>query len=273
MNTYFDSDLAEERHAASFKGGGVLFSQKNESGILSTDIRITNTEGEEALGRPCGRYLTISFGTPSLLLAEDSERLTHAVANALAELLPPFRRLLVLGLGNRRLRADCIGVLCAEGIEASDTVFSLSPGTFGQTGLEAAPLARALCQAFGADAVLAIDALAAREKDRLLRAVEISDTGISPGRGVGNARVALTKETVGARVIALGVPTVMRATAFLKSTLLSTGMSCEDAEQAAVAGRNLFTVSSHLDEDVEMLASLISAAITETIKKKRGHIT
>lgn len=273
MNTYFDSDLAEERHAASFKGGGVLFSQRNEGGILSTDIRITNAEGEAALGRPRGRYLTVSFGTPSLLLSEDSERLTHALSNALSELLPPFRRLLILGLGNRRLRADCIGVLCAEGIEASDSVFSLSPGTFGQTGLEAAPLARAVCQAFGADAVLAIDALAAREKDRLLRAVEISDTGISPGRGVGNAREPLTEQTVGASVIALGVPTVMRATVFLKSALLSAGLTCEEAEQAAIAGRNLFTVSSHLDEDVETLASLISAAIAETIKRKRGHIT
>lgn len=272
MKDCFDSDLAEERHAASFKGGGVLFSQKKEGAVFLTDIRITNKEGEAALGRARGRYLTLSFDTPSLLLPKQSEHLIHSIANALCELLPPFHRLLILGLGNRRLEADCIGVLCAEGVVTiPDEVFSLSPGTLGQTGLEVASLTRALCEAFGTDAVLAVDALAAREKDRLLRAVEISNTGIAPGRGVGNARTALTEETVGACVIALGVPTVMRATTFLKQALLSAGAPCKEAEEGASAGRGLFTTSAHLDEDVEALAHILSKAITQAIEKKRGY--
>ena len=97
----FDSDLAEERRRASFKGGGVLFSESVLHGIKTTDIRITNEEGEKALGRARGRYLTLSFDTLHLLIREESEHLKNAITGVLAEMLPPFKKILLLGLGNR----------------------------------------------------------------------------------------------------------------------------------------------------------------------------
>ena len=272
MNVFFDSDLAEERRTASFKSDGILFSQKEDMGIKTTDIRITTEEGEEALGKPRGRYLTVSFNTSHILLPEGQKNLCKAIGDAIAELLSDFKRLLILGLGNRHLRADCIGVLCAEGtvLEADGTVFSLTPGTLGQTGIEAATIARAARDAVGADAVLAIDALAARDKDRLLRTVELCDTGISPGTGVGNPRQAVNEKTVGARVVALGVPTVMRAAAFLKNAFLSAGVCCEDAEKYASVGKKLFTVPMHLDEEIDAVAKIITDAIETTIERIRG---
>ncbi len=269
----FDSDLAEERREASFKGGGVLFSENTLHGVKFTDIRITNKEGEEALGRPQGRYLTLSFDTLHLLLSEEREHLRDALADALAQMLPAFERILLLGLGNRYMCADAIGVLSAEGAmsDAKDTgVFCLAPGTKGQTGVEAATLARAAAEAVGADAVLAVDALAAREKERLFRAFEITDTGISPGTGVGNRSLPICEAEVGVKVLAIGVPTMMRASSFLKNALMKAGEKEKDAAGYAEAGEGLFTLPMHFEEDTKAIANLLSSAIRKAIQKKRG---
>ena len=272
---FFDSDLAEERRSASFKNGGVLFSEKETHGIKITDIRITTKEGEGALGKPKGRYLTLSFDTLHLLSESEGMHLCHALEDALFELLPDFRRVLILGLGNRRLSFDCIGVLCAERIgeeNVDEGVFCFTPGTRGQTGLESASLARAACRAAKADLLLAIDALAAREKDRLLRAVELSSTGLSPGTGVGNRREPISEETLGVKVISVGIPVVMRATAFLKNGLIAAGIPEREAEAHARTARGLFTVPSELDGDVKSVSELISAALLAAIQRKQKNI-
>ncbi len=269
----FDSDLAEERRRTSFKDGGVLFSESYCDGVKMTDIRIATSEGAEALGRPCGRYLTLSFDALHLLVKEESKHLKRALASALAEILPSsFERILFLGLGNRYMCADSVGVLSAEGVmkEAKEGVFCLTPGTRGQAGVDAATLAKAVAGAVGADVVVAIDALAAREKERLFRAFEITDTGISPGTGVGNRALPVSADTVGVKVVAVGIPTVMRASAFLKNELMRSGASEGEAEEHAKRGDGLFALPMHFEEDARAIARILSTSFCEVIQKKRG---
>ena len=151
-----------------------------------------------------------------------------------------------------------------------DGVFCLTPGTKGQTGAEASILTRATAKAVGADAVLAIDALAAKEKERLFRALEFADTGISPGTGVGNPSIPINTKEVGVQVLAIGIPTVMRANSFLKNALIRAGEAEKDAEENAKAGEGLFTLPMHFEEDVEAITRILSSAICKAIQRKRG---
>lgn len=262
----FDSDLAEERRGADFEGGGILFSEENEGGIRFTRLCVMSKEGEDAIGRPMGRYLTVGFGAPYLLPEQAAREAAEKIADALRELLPQkARRILVLGLGNRRLTADCIGVRCAELLSErllpSDTLAVLTPGTYGETSIESACLARAAVREWGADALILIDALASRDKERLVRAVELCDTGLSPGTGVGNRREAIDPDNVGVPTVAIGIPTVMRASAFLSNAMILHGFARERAAEAAKDGRGLFTVPAQLDDGIESVARIVVEAL------------
>lgn len=270
---FFDSDLAEERRNASFKEGGVLFSERRFDGLKITDIRVTSEEGEAALGKPRGRYLTLSFDALHLLSRAENERLKNALCELILDMLPPFKKILILGLGNRYMRADAIGSLSAEGAKQrlkGDGVFCLTPATKEQSGADAAILARGVLKETGAEAVIAIDALAAKDKDRLFRAIEIADTGICPGSGVGRHALAVSEETVGVRVLSLGVPTVMRAATFLKNALAEEKRSEEMLARCALCGEGLFTLPMDFEEETDILTRVISQAVSEAIQRKRG---
>lgn len=193
-------------------------------GVSVSRIKITNSEGEKALGRPAGNYITVEF--PDILSVSAAEKIKSAVAYELKALLPKRRGLiLAVGLGNPDVTPDCIGPFCARrifatrhippklaataGLEGLSEVAVLTPGVTGQTGMEAAELIRAAVKALSPIALLVIDALAARSTARLFKTVQLCDTGIAPGSGVNNARSELSLATMGVPVIALGIPTVI----------------------------------------------------------------
>ncbi len=251
-----ESDLAEERHAASFRSGGVLFSRRSREGIGISDLRIVTQEGAEAIGRGIGRYITVSFPAPSLLTAKLSRAVAQEIAQALRTLLPERRaRLLIVGLGNRHLTADALGVRTAEGIEClSEEGRALSvliPGTAGETGMESASLIRAAVSVARPDAVILIDALAAADPARLLAAAELCDTGLSPGTGVRGSGVAVDAALLGVPTVAIGVPTVMRIGALLRHL-------SADAERPP---EGLWVVPSALDAGIKLIAALLGEAI------------
>ena len=182
--------------------------------------------GEEALGKPAGRYVTLTMD--GLVRREEGAfpRAARAVGGVLAQLMDgvPGRGLaLVVGLGNRAITPDAIGPKVhehtlvtrhlveqiPEHFGAFRPVASLSAGVLGTTGMESAELIQAVCRRLSPACVVAVDALASRSLKRLCRTVQLSDTGISPGSGVGNARFALNAETLGVPVVAVGVPTVV----------------------------------------------------------------
>lgn len=191
-----------------------------------TEIEICNAAGEKELGKPQGKYITVEIPE----FAHDSELLDGrlgAMVETLSSLLPKEGAVLVAGLGNIDITPDALGPRTAHGIFAtrhidkalaqnlgfSDLreVCAVTFGVLGQTGLETAEALRGMVDTVHPCAVLTVDALASRSLARLGRTVQLTDTGITPGSGVGNARARIDHETLGVPVIAVGVPTVVDA--------------------------------------------------------------
>ena len=195
---------------------------KKEGAVLCTVVRIETQGAAERLGRPRGYYLTLEGPF------EERETLAEQLASALAGLLPDGPAL-VVGLGNRSITPDLLGPETAKGIlatrhlppellreigmEGVRPVCALAPGVMGETGFEVAELTASLLRGGEFASVIAVDALAARSMTRLGRTIQLSDSGISPGSGVLNSRAALSRETLGVPVFAVGIPTVVDAAA------------------------------------------------------------
>ena len=228
------SDLALERRRADTTVEGVKFSKEIHATHIWERIRIESTEGEKSIGRPMGRYDTLTTESIDKLDSLHCEELAEVLADELSDMIelaaPHAEKLLIVGLGNRSLTPDSIGPRAAEQVNATLHMSNIDNGSFGelgimklavfcpgvteQSGIESAAAVGAICDMLKPDAVIAIDALASLSPERLGRTFQICDTGIHPGGGIGEKRMPLTKSTLGAPVIAIGVPTVVRASAF-----------------------------------------------------------
>ena len=193
-----------------------------------------------------GTYLTLSLDE---LMRREQESFAHAcraVAAQLRELVPRLRAqapVLVIGLGNRSVTPDAVGPLCCQSVLATRhltgaepildgfrPVSVLAPGVLGTTGVETGEIVRGLLENIRPELILAVDALAALRMRRLMRTIQLTDTGIVPGSGVGNARTALTHEELGVPVIALGVPTVIDTATIASEIAEQTEARCEALE-------------------------------------------
>lgn len=221
------TDLALESGALESGGrvAGVETRQEEVAGFGVTEVRILTREGEQALGKPRGTYLTLDLSDYRTAGTDALPRAVEAVGSCLGRLLPRERtgEALVVGLGNRSVTPDAIGPRCADHVLVTRhlthrapeqfgsffPVAALAAGVLGTTGVESGELVRAVSDRIRPGFILAVDALAARSVRRLCTTVQIADTGITPGSGVGNARTALNRDTLGVPVIALGVPTVV----------------------------------------------------------------
>ena len=219
------TDLAVEAAVGSEMTPGIERRARRSFGVPVTEVEITCAEAARAVGKPCGRYITLETGPFGRAEAEcDGE--AEALAHELRALLPEHGSVLVAGLGNRDITPDALGPRAAGGVIATRHLLRLTersvggrfrpvavvaPGVLGQTGFEAEELIRAAAAEASPVVVVAIDALAARETGRLGRTVQLSDTGICPGSGVANSRRELSRATLGVPVVAVGVPTVVDA--------------------------------------------------------------
>ncbi len=201
---------------------GVQRRQSQQGGVTVTRIVVQSDSAAKQLEKPKGTYITVEWDK----YAADTD--THtAVTRALQSLLPRQGTVLVAGLGNLQVTPDALGpktaakVLATRHISAElaqsigltglRSVSVLAPGVLGQTGIESMEILAATVEKTHPDAVLVVDALAARELGRLCRTVQICNTGISPGAGVGNHRAEVSHATLGVPVVAVGVPTVVDA--------------------------------------------------------------
>jgi len=277
MRDYGRTDLACEAPRTADRDT-VRYSEYHRGAIRVEEMRVT----EETGGRAPGRYATLHcaklWEMDKSELAAAADTAAEVIRSFLGEALgaPPraAHGILVAGLGNRFITADSIGPRTADLVTVTnhasgeDTVISLlgccrvsalAPGVLGQTGLEAAELIRRAAAAAQADAIIAVDALAARSTARLGTTVQISDTGIRPGSGIGNHRSAVTAETMGIPVIAAGVPTVVDSATLIWDALREAGITEPDeALEAALRDGRRYIVSPRESD-------LIAAAVAEVL--------
>ena len=302
------TDLALESREAAQRGrrpddGVVVREWREPGGCAMTEVRVKSERGARIMGKPVGTYLTMDLGRESggdegkLLRA--AEQLGQQIAGLAARVLGREEsgfdgvHVLAVGLGNLYVTPDSLGpkVLgslqisrnVADG-EGGPIVSGIVPGVMAQTGMETAEILRGIIRETKPDLVVAVDALAARSVRRLGTTIQLTDTGIHPGSGVGNHRHGLTKKSLGIPVIALGVPTVVGAAAIAQDTVGAVAAALERDRKTRGVGAwleqmgeeeqyqlirevlepelgQLYVTSPDIDETVKRLSFIISEGI------------
>ncbi len=267
--------------------------EKKEAGIRLTEVVIKNEEGARIMGKPAGRYITLE--APRLAEKDENfhKEVTEALAEQLQELLKVHRAentpILVVGLGNPNATPDSLGPKVLEHLQVTrqlsleygkefcekygyPILSGLTPGVMAQTGMETAEIIKGVIRETRPGAVIVVDALAARSVHRLGTTIQLSDTGIYPGSGVGNHRHALTEDELGIPVLALGVPMVVGAAAIVHDTIGAMEETLRSEEQYALIRELLeprfgpmYVTPHDIDERVEMLSYTVSEAIHEAL--------
>ncbi|MBQ8505952.1 MAG: GPR endopeptidase [Clostridia bacterium] len=285
------TDLAMENIGENPSLPGVDVHRWEENDIQLSEVLIRTEEAARQLGKPCGSYLTMECR----LLCEHDPDARIAMANLLGEelsrLLEPSdgAPVLVVGLGNRDVTPDSLGpaavdktlvtrhMLSSEYAAANlRSVCAIAPGVLGVTGIETVEMVESLARKLHPRAVLCIDSLAARDSARIGCTVQISNTGIQPGSGVGNHRRPLTRDTLGVEVIAVGVPTVIYAATLAKDAFaLLAGSSEQEHEEALQAMEhelldtelgNLIVTPRDIDAIVKNCATMIAGGINRALQ-------
>ena len=299
------TDLAIEERERVWESGSEIAGvrmrewEAADAGIRVTEVLVCDERGEEALGKPVGVYLTLD--APSLAKKDEdyhrevSEELSGLLRGMFvdhgleAERMERPVRTLVVGLGNRQVTADALGPRVADRLfinrhiilefgaaaynrKKMNRVSCLVPGVMAQTGMESAEIVRGVVKETKPDLVLVVDALAARSTKRLNRTFQISDAGIYPGSGVGNHRNALTGESLGVPVLAIGVPTVVDAATIVGDALREMEQENDSAllqnrehPQALSGLNNMYVTGKDIDETILYLSEIVSNGINRAL--------
>ncbi|MFQ6825566.1 MAG: GPR endopeptidase [Faecalimonas sp.] len=247
-----------------------------EREIRTTRVVVETENGAKMMGKPVGTYLTIE--APNMAVPDEDyhREISKKLAEDIKELIPERKEevsVLVVGLGNREVTPDALGPYVADHLHVTrhivkeygkyamgkDQVYLVSavvPGVTGQTGMETLEIVKGVVEETEPDFVVAIDALAARNSKRLNRTIQITDTGICPGSGVGNHRLALNSETLGVKVIGIGVPTVVDAVTIVNDTMENFIVALESSELLKSVGETLRGCSEA--EKQELIRELIA---------------
>jgi len=242
----FRTDLATERRDLYRKANSIeneidgIESEKEEinENITVERVKITNEEGQKAIGKPIGNYITIDIKKLKIAQDEDIEKSAETLSNELTKILDSHidkqGEILVVGLGNIYVTPDSLGPKVVNDIEVTRHIINylpqyveegtrmvsaISPGVLGTTGIETVEILKGIVDNIHPKLVIVIDALASRSIERISSTVQLSDTGIVPGAGVGNKRSEISKETLGIPVIAIGIPTVVETAVLVNDCL------------------------------------------------------
>lgn len=271
------TQLWQEQAGETTQLRGVQARDSVREGYKVTTVRILDESGAQALGKPVGTYITVELDG---LLRREEDAFPRAARALAAELrglldLKEGDAVLVAGLGNRAITPDGIGPKAAdytlvtrhlveqvpEQFGAFRPVSALAAGVLGTTGMESGEVVRAVAEQIKPACVVAVDALASRSLRRVCRTIQLADTGITPGSGVGNARAALNAETLGVPVIAVGVPTVVDAATLTCDVLAEAGKGELNPAALQGAGDGLIVTPKDIDTQVHDLAKVIGYGI------------
>jgi spore protease len=283
---------------------GVRIEEEHEDGVELSRVHILTAEGERLVGKPRGTYVTLDAPDLRRRNTQVQERVARLLARELGALLhlTDDSKVFVVGLGNWNATPDALGpkvvseLLVTRHLSAQvpedlrgqmRSVAALAPGVLGLTGIETGEIIRGIVDRIRPDVVIAVDALATRSTERILRTIQIADTGIHPGSGVGNHRAGVSRETLGVPVVAVGVPTVVHAATIAADTLELLAehfrddpayaglrrLAAEDkrrliAEALAPAIGDLMVTPKEIDVLIDDMAKVIAAGINAAVHPK-----
>lgn len=275
------TDLAlEARESIKESDGELRGVRSKETYDKERDIRVTKVmietkNGAKAMGKPIGTYVTIE--APRMLEEDEGyhREISEVLSKELKQLIPHAdteQSILVVGLGNREVTADALGPHVVDNLfitrhvvkeygkaaynaDKMNLISSIEPGVMAKTGMETAEIVRGVIDQTMPEVVIVIDALAARSTRRLNRTIQIANTGIWPGSGVGNHRNALTYDSLGVPVIAIGIPTVVDA-----KTIINDAVGAQ-REGVASELHNMYVTSKDIDAVIKKLSFLVSEGI------------
>lgn len=289
MKNYLQTDLACESFRESDRlPRGVEHRVQKIGGITVSRMRITEESAALAMGRACGSYVTYSGSRLNLLGRDDFEVLARLLSGELCGMAVRLCKkpigselsVCIVGLGNRELGADALGpevvrrLTPTRHLAKEDSDFynvsecsrlcAIAPGVMGQTGIEVLELMRGVVRSVSPDLVIAVDALAARDCHRLACTVQVSDTGICPGSGVGNHRSELSQSTLGVPVISLGIPTVVHSATLVWDALEEAGIKeiDESLKDVLENRRSFFVTPKDCDRVTEIGSKLLARAVS-----------
>lgn len=287
-----EESLEDSQH---FEGIKVYQKEIGKTKIRETVIEIESEEGEIQLGKTRGTYVTFEGENMAENDGSFHEDMSNCLAKRLKRLLSGRKKLLFIGLGNGEVTPDALGPLVIKNlfvtrhltgwkeIEGCPAVAALAPGVMAQTGMETGEIVEGIVKKIKPDALVVIDALAAKSSERLNRTIQLSNTGIAPGSGVGNHRNEITEKTMGVPVIAVGVPTVISIPALAcdimeafcrtqDEEMKDTFSSWPESEKYRFLGKildeklwELFVTPKEIDEAVKRISYTISEGINQFI--------
>ncbi len=260
---------------------GVEIEEDGNEDIKISRVRVVSPVGERAIGKPMGNYITLEIPRLKENDRDLYEETCRALAKELEKILnlPPKATVLVVGLGNWNVTPDALGPRVVANLmvtrhlleyvpdqvdEGVRPVCAVAPGVLGITGIETGEIIKGIIDRVKPDAVIAIDALASRKMDRISTTVQIADTGIVPGSGVGNKRMELSRDTLGIPVIAIGVPTVVDAATMANDTI---DLVLDSMIKQAPTGTEFYRMLESIDknEKFELIREVLSPYVGNLI--------
>lgn len=263
-------ELWQETAGETTKLPGVRAREHLGRGVTTTVVEILNQDGVRALQKPMGTYVTLELEKGLLREPAGFARAAARLGKEISRMLPGQGPVLVAGLGNAAVTPDAIGPRALDHLVVTRhlggsfpqlrPVSAIAPGVLGTTGLESVEVIRGIVERSEPCCVVVLDALASRSLERVCTTVQLTDTGISPGSGVGNRRAAFDRETLGVPVLAVGVPTVVDASTLLEDVLEEN--ECKNGKNPIKNDHSLVVTPKDIDARVGHIARLLGYGVS-----------
>ena len=290
------TDLAIENHTLLMETAqeliGAELTDSWEDDIKTTRVKIKSKDAARQLKKPVGTYVTLELTDLRYMNNAFYESACRQIAREIKNMLKPISKkkqpILIIGLGNRSITSDALGPAVIDRLMITRHLFSyapeavsenlgsvcaIAPGVLGLTGIETEEIIRGITEKVNPCAVICVDALAARSIDRVTRTIQICDTGINPGAGVGNNRKEISQKTLGVPVLAIGVPTVVDAATIVGDVFqrLFAGMETElcmlqeEFQNSMGEIYNMYVTGKDVDYEIKQISHIICDAINEAL--------
>lgn len=237
---------------------------KNIDEMISRSDITVDSALQKKIGKPCGRYVTVESKVALTGATQFYARLSECLADALYDLAGNCKKIMAVGLGNRLLTADALGCLVCDQLaienEKGEIIMrAVCPGVYGVTGIESYDIIKGVVSEVRPDLVIAVDSLCAARMGRIGTAFQLTDAGITPGSGVKNSRNELSAKTLGVKVVSLGVPMVVYASAIIAE---SYGKTFDEADDMVVTPKDVDVI---VKDCAEIIASAINMYVIKSI--------